>query len=364
MPLILLFFFVIWRASAFCRVHAVARRHNRVAPRKPHKVCLNDDDDDAAAAAAADPDARRKEERQLFFERENAPLTITFVTGNEKKLIEAQSIFDSECDIPFCLEPLGGLDLDELQSDEPEKIAAAKCRLAARVVGGPVMVDDTSLCFAALGGMPGPYIKWFMNTAGCDGLVRMLDGFDDRRAWAQCCIAFSPGPGAEPCVYTGKTYGHIAPTVGASSSASKWQSAGGFGWDAIFVPDWLPLSDGGRPQGRASGTATDDALLSRSARNNVQRRQVVAKDEDGLYADKVQATTVCSMQRNNNLNLTFADISANVKNKISHRARALRQLAIFLQENEEWVYGRARKRKNLPNPPSDLFSFRRRRRML
>ena len=68
-------------------------------------------------------------------------------------------IIDSSCDIPFKLIARGDLDLDELQSDIPEKIAAAKCRLAAEIVGGPVMIDDTALCFDALGGLPGPYIK-------------------------------------------------------------------------------------------------------------------------------------------------------------------------------------------------------------
>ena len=86
---------------------------------------------------------------------------ITFVTGNLLKLKEAQHILDSTCSVPFELVAYGELDLDELQSDIPEKIAAAKCRLAAKAVGGPVMIDDTSLCFNALGGLPGPYIKWY-----------------------------------------------------------------------------------------------------------------------------------------------------------------------------------------------------------
>jgi hypothetical protein len=85
---------------------------------------------------------------------------ITFVTGNLLKLKEAQHILDATCSVPFELVAYGKLDLDELQSDIPEKIAAAKCRLAALAVGGPVMIDDTSLCFNALGGLPGPYIKW------------------------------------------------------------------------------------------------------------------------------------------------------------------------------------------------------------
>lgn len=65
------------------------------------------------------------------------------------------------------------LDLPELQG-EPEEISKEKCRLAAKEVGGAVMVEDTSLCFNALGGLPGPYIKWFLEKLGHDGLNRML----------------------------------------------------------------------------------------------------------------------------------------------------------------------------------------------
>jgi hypothetical protein len=50
------------------------------------------------------------------------------------------------------------IDLPELQG-EPEEVSLEKCRLAAAQVDGPVMVEDTSLCFNALGGLPGVYIK-------------------------------------------------------------------------------------------------------------------------------------------------------------------------------------------------------------
>ena len=50
------------------------------------------------------------------------------------------------------------VDLPELQG-EPCEISAEKCKLAAAEVGGAVMVEDTSLCFNALNGLPGPYIK-------------------------------------------------------------------------------------------------------------------------------------------------------------------------------------------------------------
>ena len=42
-----------------------------------------------------------------------------------------------------------------LMQGEVEDISKDKCRIAAREVGGPVMVEDTSLCFNALQGLPG-----------------------------------------------------------------------------------------------------------------------------------------------------------------------------------------------------------------
>jgi hypothetical protein len=42
-------------------------------------------------------------------------------------------------------------------------------------------------------GLPGPYIKWFLEKLGHDGLNRMLAGFDDAGAYAQCIFAYAPG---------------------------------------------------------------------------------------------------------------------------------------------------------------------------
>ena len=62
----------------------------------------------------------------------------------------------------------------ELQG-EPEEVSIEKCKRAAQQVGGPVMVEDTSLCFNALGGLPGVYIKWFLEKTGHVGLNNLLD---------------------------------------------------------------------------------------------------------------------------------------------------------------------------------------------
>lgn len=60
------------------------------------------------------------------------------------------------------------IDLPEFQG-KPDEISRAKCLEAAKHVDGAVMIEDTCLCFNALGGMPGPYIKWFLKAVGPSG---------------------------------------------------------------------------------------------------------------------------------------------------------------------------------------------------
>lgn len=150
---------------------------------------------------------------------------ITFVTGNKKKLEEVKQILASGGQLPFEITNKK-IDLPELQGDSFE-IAKEKCRLAAKEINGPALTEDTSLCFNALNEMPGPYIKWFLEKCGHDGLNKMLDGFDDRSGFAQTIVAFTKGPGEDVHVFEGRTKGKIVTARGPLD----------FGWDPIFEPD-------------------------------------------------------------------------------------------------------------------------------
>jgi inosine/xanthosine triphosphate pyrophosphatase family protein len=59
--------------------------------------------------------------------------------------------------------------LPEIQEIDTIAIAKHKAILAAQLVNGPCVIEDTSLEFTALGGMPGPYIKWFQETLKSEG---------------------------------------------------------------------------------------------------------------------------------------------------------------------------------------------------
>lgn len=94
-----------------------------------------------------------------------------------------------------------------------ESIAKEKCRLAAKQIGTAAITEDTALCFDAMGELPGPYIKWFLEELGHEGLNRMVSGWDNKAARAVCTIAYADGPDAEPIIFQGITrvpLGHVA----------------------------------------------------------------------------------------------------------------------------------------------------------
>jgi inosine triphosphate pyrophosphatase len=154
--------------------------------------------------------------------------SITFVTGNKKKLEEVKRILSPSSDsqpLPFQILNQK-IDLPELQGDVLE-IAREKCALAAKQVGSAVITEDTSLCFNALHDMPGPYIKWFLDQCGHTGLNNMIAFSEDKSGYAQTVVGFCPGPGKDVVVFDGRTKGTIVPARGPLD----------FGWDPIFQPD-------------------------------------------------------------------------------------------------------------------------------
>ncbi|CAG8512536.1 11889_t:CDS:2 [Ambispora gerdemannii] len=151
---------------------------------------------------------------------------LVFVTGNKHKLAEVQAILGTSVNLVD-----HKLDVTEIQGSTRE-VSSDKCRRAVKEINRPVITEDTALCFNALNGLPGPYIKWFLEKLGHDGLNRMLAGFEDKSAYALCTFAYSQGPDAEPILFEGKTPGMIVPPRGST----------GFGWDPIFQPDGFELT--------------------------------------------------------------------------------------------------------------------------
>ncbi len=156
---------------------------------------------------------------------------LTFITGNAGKAKYLSDYFH----LP--VEHMK-LDLKEIQSVNLKEIIEEKARSAYEIVKSPVLVEDVALTFKALKALPGPLIKWFLETLGNDGLCRLLDGFDNRDALAEVEFAICDESGVH--TFSGSMEGSI-------SVAPRGKM--GFGWDPVFIPKgykktWAEMDDG------------------------------------------------------------------------------------------------------------------------
>lgn len=160
---------------------------------------------------------------------------LNFITGNAKKLEELKQILGS--DFPRQVVSKN-IDLPELQG-EPDDICRRKCKEAYKHVKAPVIVEDTCLCFTALNGLPGPYIKWFLEKLGPEGLFKLLAGFEDKSADAVCTFAYYSGEEEDDVMlFQGRTRGQIVEPRGSRD----------FGWDACFQPNGYEKTYGELPK--------------------------------------------------------------------------------------------------------------------
>ena len=141
-----------------------------------------------------------------------------FITGNKGKFEEASKIITN-------LEQ-SDIDLVEIQSLDPKEIIKAKLDEARKTTQGDIVVEDGGLYIESLNGLPGPLIKWFMKALDNDGLFKLVEQSENKKAEAKVII----GVGFENEkveFFEGSVSGTIVAPRGDN----------GFGWDKIFTPD-------------------------------------------------------------------------------------------------------------------------------
>ena len=131
------------------------------------------------------------------------------------------------------LEPLGyivdniKMETPEIQADDVVEVAKYSAKWASEQLGKTVLKNDTGLFVKSLNGFPGVYTHYVDDTIGEDGLLKLMEGIEDREAYFKEAIAYCE-PGEEPIVFEGITKGKIA---------TKKAGSYGWSWDYIFIPD-------------------------------------------------------------------------------------------------------------------------------
>ena len=149
-----------------------------------------------------------------------------YLTSNPDKMREAKEFFEKKC----------GFEVEILNPDfEPVEIQASTCaevvaytvKDAAERLGKPVVKSDAGFYADALGGLPGPYSKYFDRQIGAQKFLDFLKDEKNRGAKIEHCWAYCE-PGKEPKVFIGGSKGSIA--LEESGESSRWV-------DKFFIPD-------------------------------------------------------------------------------------------------------------------------------
>lgn len=144
-----------------------------------------------------------------------------FITGNQHKADYLAKLLGIDIDHQK-------IDLDEIQSADPRVVIEHKVRQAYDIVKRPVLVEDTCMGFDVLGGLPGTFIKFFIEqTDGGEKLCRMCDGLGSRRATATVTFGY----------YDGERLEFFQNSIGGEISQHPGKQINGFGWDTVFIPD-------------------------------------------------------------------------------------------------------------------------------
>ncbi len=182
---------------------------------------------------------------------------VYFLTSNLHKVLEAKKILRK---YNIEVEMVKGPKV-EIQSPSLERIVKFAAEYVKdKVHHRPLLIEDSGLFIESLSGFPGPYSHYVYDTIGIKGVLKLMEGVENRRAYFEAAVACLCSDDVIDVV-TGRVYGTIA---------NEPRGSKGFGFDPIFIPEGY---------------------------------------------DK-----------------TFAELGEDVKSEISHRAKALKAIALRISE--------------------------------
>lgn len=144
---------------------------------------------------------------------------LTFITGNQHKA----DYLAKWLNMPVAHQKL---ELDEIQSTDLRQVVEHKVRQAYQQLQKPVLVEDVSLEFHGLNGLPGPFVKWFLEGLGDQKLADLAHSTGNDKATVRIMYALYDGTVL-------KIFG--ASVDGVISTTPRGHH--GFGFATIFMPN-------------------------------------------------------------------------------------------------------------------------------
>ena len=149
-------------------------------------------------------------------------MKIYFVTGNINKIKEARIILK---DLDVEIEQIK-IDYPEIQGTL-EEVAEFGAKWVYDILKKPVIVEDSGFFVEALNGFPGTYSRFVQETIGNEGILKLLEGKDNRNAYFKTVIGYCDENGIK--LFKGIVKGRVSNEIRSKGY--------GFAYDSIFIPE-------------------------------------------------------------------------------------------------------------------------------
>jgi non-canonical purine NTP pyrophosphatase (RdgB/HAM1 family) len=124
------------------------------------------------------------------------------------------------------------VDLVEPQADSVVEVAQNKVTQAVKLLGKPVVVEDSGFAIEALKGFPGVYIKYALATIGMEGLLRLADPFPTRSCCFVSAMCYATPEGVQHTFVDNSAIGTLASAVDPTPAPNSWSEL----W-RVFIPE-------------------------------------------------------------------------------------------------------------------------------
>ncbi len=149
-------------------------------------------------------------------------MELRFITGNEHKVSEAREKLSSlgyEV-VQYDMNP------PEIQADNLEDVAIFSAEWVKERFHGPFFLEDSGFFVDSLNGFPGVYSAYVFKTMGYMGILRLMEGIEQRGARFMAVIVYYDG--SDIHVFRGEVRGTVS---------NEPRGENGFGYDPIFIPE-------------------------------------------------------------------------------------------------------------------------------
>lgn len=149
-------------------------------------------------------------------------MKLKVITSNPGKVAEYQKAFDS---LGIEMEHYR-LPYNEVQTSDLEEVVHKGMDEIIKKGVRDFIIDDSGLFVDSLKGFPGVWSAYAQKTIGNDGILKLMEGVENRGAEFRCCIG---------CDIEGKRIVVLGRCRGFITESQEGD--GGFGFDPIFSPD-------------------------------------------------------------------------------------------------------------------------------